>query len=61
MTEEQARELRAKTENELRRAGMDGARASDVAQRIAKHVDDKTSGRPIPERFRPIQDTRRRR
>ena len=61
MNEDKAREIKGQTARDLRRAGMDGARAERVAAENVKHVDNKSNGRPVPERFRPITDSRTRR
>lgn len=61
MTEQKAREIREQTASDLRRSGLDGARADHVAREIVRHVDRKSDGKPVPERFRPIADTRNRR
>jgi len=53
--------IKEKTAADLRQGGMSSARADEVARRITVHVEDKVSGKPVPERFRPIQETRERR
>lgn len=55
------REIANETARSLRQMGMDGARAEKVGQEIARHVDRKQNGLPVPERFRPIEDSRKRR
>lgn len=55
------REIRQDTAQQLRRAGMDGRRADEVSLKVVKAADAKANGQPVPERFRPITDSRSRR
>lgn len=61
MTEEKGREIKGETAAKLRQGGMDPRRADEVATRIVGHVAAKVAGEPVPERFRPIADSRKRR
>lgn len=53
--------IKEETASQLRQAGVSGARADEVARRIAVYTEDKASGKPVPERFQPLRETRGRR
>lgn len=55
------RDIAGKTAADLKRGGMDPKRAEKVGQEIARYVDRQQSGKPVPDRFRPIEDSRKRR
>ena len=59
LTESKVRDIAGETAQQLRRAGMDPARAEKVGVKIASHVAAKVEGQPVPERFQPIKDSRR--
>ena len=52
------REVAQDTAKALRQTGVDSKRAEKVGQEIARHLDRKASGLPVPERFRPIHDSK---
>lgn len=59
LTESKVRDIAGETAQQLRRGGMDSARAERVGVQIASHVAAKVEGKPVPERFQPIKDSRR--
>lgn len=61
LTESQVRDIAGETAQKLRQGGIDARRAEQVGQKIAGHVAAKVEGQPVPERFRPISDSRPRR
>lgn len=53
------REWKGQTAAALKKAGMDGARAEQVAQRYVQHAEDKAAGREVNPHAQPITDTRK--
>ena len=61
LTESKVRDIAGETAQQLRRGGMDSAKAERAGLRIAAHVADKVEGKPVPENFRPIHDANKKR
>ena len=61
LTESKVRDIAGETAQQLRRGGMDPAKAERVGVQIASHVAAKVEGKPVPEHFRPIHDANKRR
>ena len=55
------RDIAGETSQQLRRGGMDPAKAERAGLKIAAHVAAKVEGRPVPENFRPIHDANKKR
>ena len=61
LTESRVRDIAGETSQQLRRGGMDPAKAERVGVQIASHVAAKAEGKPVPERFQPIHDANKKR
>jgi len=61
LTESRVRDIAGETSQQLRRGGMDPAKAERAGLKIAAHVAAKVEGRPVPENFRPIHDANKKR
>ena len=61
LTESRVRDIAGETSQQLRRGGMDPAKAERAGLKIAAHVAAKVEGKPVPEHFRPIHDANKRR
>lgn len=61
VSEEKVRDIAGETAQQLRRGGMDSARAEKVGLQIAQQAARKANGEDHPEHFRPIANSRPRR